>query len=174
MNGTAPKPKAPIVIERTFRATPEEVWELWTTREGLEAWWGPERFSATVHTIDVRPGGGLDIEMASTDPEVVAWLEANGQATTSLEKITFREVIPPSRLAFVEWFDHAPGVDPYEVSCSVTLETVPGGTKLTFTSDRMHDERWTDLATQGWGSSFDKLRGVLERTSEASASGGRS
>ena len=27
-----------IVIERTYEASIEDVWELWTTREGIESW----------------------------------------------------------------------------------------------------------------------------------------
>ena len=34
-----------IVIERTYEASIEDIWELWTTREGIESWWGPEGFS---------------------------------------------------------------------------------------------------------------------------------
>ncbi len=173
MTSTVSRQGAPIAIERTYEATPAEVWEMWTTRDGLESWWGPERFSSTVRAIDVRPGGRLEIEMTSTDPDIVAWLQANGQATTSVEKITFVEVVPATRLAFVEWFDHAPGVEPYQVSCSVTFEPVPGGTRMSFTSDRMHDERWTQLATQGWGSSFDKLGEVLANRSTEPARGSR-
>ena len=34
---------ARITIERTYRASVEDVWDLWTTKEGIESWWGPER-----------------------------------------------------------------------------------------------------------------------------------
>ena len=30
-----------IRIERTYNASIEDVWELWTTKEGIESWWGP-------------------------------------------------------------------------------------------------------------------------------------
>ena len=53
--------RAPIVIERTYQASPQEVWEMWTTKEGLESWWGPERFSSTVRTLELRVGGRLEI-----------------------------------------------------------------------------------------------------------------
>jgi hypothetical protein len=35
-----------ITIERTYPASVEEVWELWTTKEGIEAWWAPDGFKA--------------------------------------------------------------------------------------------------------------------------------
>ena len=33
--------KKRIVLERTFDATIDDVWELWTTKEGFESWWAP-------------------------------------------------------------------------------------------------------------------------------------
>src|SRR5262249_45090874 len=43
-----------IVIERTYRATIEELWELWTTKEGFGSWWAPEGFRAVVHAVEAR------------------------------------------------------------------------------------------------------------------------
>ncbi len=40
-----------VVLERTYRARAEELWELWTTGEGFESWWGPEGFRVEVHTL---------------------------------------------------------------------------------------------------------------------------
>lgn len=42
-----------IVFERTYRARREELWELWTTKEGFESWWGP-RASALRSTPSTR------------------------------------------------------------------------------------------------------------------------
>jgi uncharacterized protein YndB with AHSA1/START domain len=35
------KAKQKLIVERTYRARPEELWALWTTKEGFESWWGP-------------------------------------------------------------------------------------------------------------------------------------
>ncbi len=45
------------IIERTVTATPERVWELWTTPEGISRWWAPDGFRTDVTTLDLRPGG---------------------------------------------------------------------------------------------------------------------
>ena len=29
-----------LALERTFEAPVEEVWALWTTKDGVESWWG--------------------------------------------------------------------------------------------------------------------------------------
>ena len=37
--------KRPILIEITFPAVQQDLWEKWTTKEGIESWWGPEELS---------------------------------------------------------------------------------------------------------------------------------
>ncbi len=72
--------KRQITLERTFEATVDEIWELWTTKEGLESWWGPEGFSVKVHKLDLRPGGERLYAMsARSGAEGVH--EARGDAT---------------------------------------------------------------------------------------------
>ena len=52
-------------IRRSFAAPIEEVWALWTTREGIESWWGPEGFEVEVTEMDLRPGGELSYLMTA-------------------------------------------------------------------------------------------------------------
>ena len=55
----APAPiRRKISIERSLSAPIEEVWELWTTAEGIESWWGPEGFSVAVK-LSNRPTWSL-------------------------------------------------------------------------------------------------------------------
>ena len=35
-------PRRTITIERSYSATVEAVWALWTTERGIESWWGPD------------------------------------------------------------------------------------------------------------------------------------
>ena len=34
--------RAQFSIERTYSDSVEDVWDLWTTKPGIESWWGPE------------------------------------------------------------------------------------------------------------------------------------
>jgi uncharacterized protein YndB with AHSA1/START domain len=52
-----------VVIERTYLARVEELWELWTTRQGFESWWGPEGFVTQVSALEARVGGSLSYEI---------------------------------------------------------------------------------------------------------------
>ena len=42
-----------IAMERTYQAPIEDVWDLWTTKEGIESWWGPDGFRTTIHEMNV-------------------------------------------------------------------------------------------------------------------------
>jgi len=152
-----------LTLERTFQASPEEVWELWTTREGIESWWGPEGFSVTVGGLDLRPGGDLRYAMTATGPDQVEFMVKAGMPITTQHKLTFTEVDPPRRLAYHDMADFIPGVQPYRVETLVELNEVADGTRLVLTFDAMHDEHWTQMAKLGRESELDRLAKVLAR-----------
>ncbi|MGH2450395.1 MAG: SRPBCC family protein [Candidatus Limnocylindria bacterium] len=150
-----------FTLDRTFRAPIAVVWEMWTTKEGLESWWGPEGFESAVVALDVRDGGRLEIEMRAVGPKQVAFLKQAGAPLTSTERATYVKVMPTTVLEFVERFTHAPGVAPYDVRVSVSFEPAATGTRIVLHSTGMHDERWQQLASQGWDEQLAKLERVL-------------
>lgn len=152
-----------ITMERTFDATLREVWELWTTKDGIESWWGPEGFHVEVHAIDLRPGGLLLYAMVADNPETIAFMKRQGMPTTTEARITYLEVVPLKRLAYSHLADFIPGVAAYDVQTVVTLEQVGSKVKMTLTFDRMHDELWTERAAAGWTMELDKLARRLTR-----------
>jgi len=151
-----------ITIERTFHATVEEVWDLWTTKDGIESWWGPEGFVAEVRKIDLRPGGELDYNMIAVAPEQMEFLKHAGMPATTPSRVTYTEVIPQRRLVYSTRADFIPGVEPYDVMTTVELHPVPEGVRMVMTFDAMHDENWTNMAVKGWESELGKLEKVLE------------
>lgn len=46
----------PIRLERTYNASADEVWDLWTTSGGIESWWAPDGFDVKVIKLDLKPG----------------------------------------------------------------------------------------------------------------------
>ena len=54
---TTPNDKWPILIELTFPAAQQDLWEKWTTKEGIESWWGPEGINSTVRELEFQAGG---------------------------------------------------------------------------------------------------------------------
>lgn len=150
-----------ITIERSFQAPIEEVWELWTTKEGIESWWGPDGFTVKVRRLDVRLGGELLYAMTAIAPEQIDFLKKAGMPVTTESLVTYTDVVPLKRLAFRQMADFIPGVKPYEVATVVELETIPEGVRLALTLDAMHDEYWTKMAVMGWENELGKLAKVL-------------
>jgi uncharacterized protein YndB with AHSA1/START domain len=148
-------------ILRTYAASIDEAWALWTTKSGIESWWGPEGFEVTVTSLDLRRGGELIYLMTAVAPEQVAFMKQAGMPLTSECKVTYTEVSPTSRLAYKTLADFVPGVAPYEVATVVELKEVVGGVKLTVTFDAMHDDVWTERARAGHESQMRKLDGLL-------------
>ena len=134
---------------------------MWTTKDGIESWWGPEGFSVTVKSLDLRPGGDLVYAMSAVRAEEIEYMVKAGMPVTTEHRLTFTEVSPPRRLAYHDMADFIPGVEPYEVSTLIEFVPVPDGVRVVLTFDRMHDERWTELAKLGRESELDRLAKVL-------------
>ena len=150
-----------LTLERTFKASMEEVWELWTTKDGMEAWMGPDGFRVDVLELDLRPGGGVVYEMSAVAPDQIEYMTKAGMPLVNVHRFTFVEVDPPRRLVHHDMADFIPGVEPYEVETVLELHPEGDGVRLVLTFDAMHDERWTQLATMGRESELHKLEALL-------------
>jgi uncharacterized protein YndB with AHSA1/START domain len=67
---------AKTTLERTYQASLDHLWALWTTKEGLESWWGPEGFMTTVRKLELRPGGVWEYAMTATAPAQVEYMKS--------------------------------------------------------------------------------------------------
>jgi uncharacterized protein YndB with AHSA1/START domain len=150
-----------ITLERTYQARIEEVWDLWTTKEGIESWWGPDGFAVKVRKLDLRPGGWLEYAMTATAPLQIDFMKKAGMPVTTEARLRYTEIDRPRRLAYVHLADFIPGVAPYDVATVVELQPAGKGVKLLLTFDAMHDEEWTSRAVMGWENELDKLGTAL-------------
>src|SRR5947208_8983065 len=141
----------------------EEVWELWTTKGGLEMWWGPEGFTTAVSKLDLRPGGEFEYAMPATSPDEVEAMKPAGLSLTSVARGRYAEVTPRRRLAYVTVADFIPGVAPYEVAAVVEIHPASGGVRMVVTEDAMHDDLWTQRSMMGRNSSLDRLTTCPDR-----------
>ena len=68
-----------VTVERSYRASLAEIWDLWTTKDGFESWWGPQGFRVAVTELDARGGGGVLLyEMVADTPEMIAAMKRMG------------------------------------------------------------------------------------------------
>jgi uncharacterized protein YndB with AHSA1/START domain len=153
--------RAQFSLERTYAASLEEVWALWTTKDGIESWWGPEGFDVTVRAIDLRPGGELVYVMTAVRAEEIAFMKQAGMPLATEAKVTYTEVQPRTRLGYKTLTDFVPGVEPYDVATLVELQATGEGVKMILTFDAMHDDQWTEQARAGHESQLRKLDALL-------------
>jgi uncharacterized protein YndB with AHSA1/START domain len=161
MNHTEKIQRDHFSIERTYAASINEVWDLWTTKDGIELWWGPEGFNVTVTSIDLRPGGQLVYQMTATAPPMIAFMQSQRMPLSTECRVTYLDVSPPSRLAYSTRTDFVPGVSPYDVTTVVEFQKIATGVRLVITSEVMHDDVWTERARAGYESQLRKLDALI-------------
>jgi uncharacterized protein YndB with AHSA1/START domain len=150
-----------IVIERTYEASIEDVWELWTTREGIESWWGPEGFSVKVHELDLRVGGQMVYAMTAVDPPQIQFMKQAGMLLTTAASLTYTEIVPRKTIAYTHRIDFVPGVEPYNAGNKVEFFAVGRNVRMVLTLDPMHSDEWTQRAVMGMESQLGKLARVI-------------
>jgi uncharacterized protein YndB with AHSA1/START domain len=147
-----------LVIERTYAAKPEELWELWTTKDGFESWWGPQEFHADVHMIEPRQGGALHYDMVANTPEAVAAMKGMGAPTTQPCRGILSEFQPYERLVLTQTIDFLPGVEPYDSMIAVDFfAAAQGRVRMVVTLSQMHDAATTGMQLEGFLSQLSKL-----------------
>jgi uncharacterized protein YndB with AHSA1/START domain len=82
-----------IATTRVFDAPRDLVFDAWTSPEHVGQWWGPNGFTTTTHSMDVRPGGEWIFVMHGPD------------GTDYKNHIVYREVVRPERIVY----DHVSG-----------------------------------------------------------------
>ena len=156
-----------ITISRDFTASREALFRAWTTKDGIEAWWGPHGFRTEVRELDLRIGGRYHFVMIDGDGN-----EYPVQGEYSL-------IEPPSKLVMSddiscmpdEWLrenaaeELASGA-PIEGFGTLTLQDLGGGrTRLTMQTrcinNRIRDGLVAAGMNEGFNESFDKLEAML-------------
>jgi uncharacterized protein YndB with AHSA1/START domain len=120
-----------IVTTRVFDAPRELVFAAWTDPRHLVQWWGPDGFTTTTRSIDVRPGGVWRFIMHGPDGRDYE------------NRITYHEIVRPERLTYSHDGGEDESVEPVEFHTTVTFEDIGGRTRLTmhalFPSAAMRD-----------------------------------
>ncbi|WP_433584718.1 SRPBCC family protein [Microbacterium hydrocarbonoxydans] len=149
------------IIERTVAASPSRVWELWTTPQGISAWWAPEGFRTDVTRLDLRPGGELVYTMTAVAPEQIAFMEQYGMPLAAESRKFFVDVEEPSQLSYRSVIDFVPDHETYEHLTVVELSPEGEGTRIVMHIEPLHDEVWTERLTQGRTNELDNLAALV-------------
>lgn len=75
-----------VMIDKTFAASPAELWSLWTEKEPLSHWYGPG-VETVIHSLEVKPGGFWQVEMRM--PQFSSFQRAEYIEVTAPQKLIF-------------------------------------------------------------------------------------
>ena len=151
-----------VTLERTFKASIEEVWDLWATQEGIESWWGPDGFAVTVHKLDLRPGGELVYAMTAVASDQIEFMKKAGMPLTTESRVTYTDVIPPRRLAYTALADFIRGVAPYVNAICVRIARASA---LSGRSSSATIEKWLRPAASTTSTDAPSARHAVARSS---------
>jgi uncharacterized protein YndB with AHSA1/START domain len=146
-----------VVIERSFDAPVELIWQLWTVPEHFKAWYGPGGAAIPVAKMDVRVGGTrlVCMEMPSPNGPMQMWFTGE-----------YKEVVQNQRLVYTESMsdEHGnvsspsdPGTPvghPITTEVRVELQDVGGRTKMVLTHLGIPED---SPGAAGWAMALDKL-----------------
>jgi len=145
----ADKPQAaPIRFERVYDGPVDDLWALWTTKEGVEAWFAPGGCRMEVPLFDMREGGEFEHVMTAVDPGALAYMESAGRSPVTRARGRFVEVRPHERLRMRFTMDFLPGVEPYLYDIVVEFHPQGGQVRMVVTADAHPDAELTRLARQ--------------------------
>lgn len=157
------------MLERTFDAPREKVWQTWTEPEMIKKWWGPKGFTAPEIKIDLRKGGNyLYCMRGQAGPdEPVRNFWSGG---------IFREIMPMEKIVLTDYFTNEKGAKvspsyygmnkgfPEEMTLIINFEKRGKSTKLTLDYPNLGSMPTADREAmrQGWNQSLDKFEMTLK------------
>lgn len=116
-----------IITTRIVDAPRELVWEAWTNPKHIVHWWGPNGFTTTIESMDLRVGGEWKYMMVGSD------------GTHYPNHMVYKEITRPSKLVA----DHGDGERVW-FEFTVTMQETSNGTLVTirhlFPSKESRDE----------------------------------
>jgi len=144
-----------VVIERTFDAAQDLIWQMWTDPDHFKKWYGPNGFTVPVAEMDMRVGGKRLICMASPDGSMKMWTTGEYTEIDPKDRLVYTEspadengnVVSPAAMGMPEGY-------PATTEVIVLLEDLSGRTKMVMTHAGVPADSG---AGGGWNQAFDKL-----------------
>jgi uncharacterized protein YndB with AHSA1/START domain len=136
-----------VRVERTFAASPEEVFDAWTSPEVMRRWFhvGPD-WQTPEAEVDLRVGGKVRVVMRKPDGTEV---EAHGEYTL-IER--------PHWLVMTWTFDDDPS---NEQLIELSFSESKGSTRVLLVNSRISTDERRDSQDEGWRGCLDQLQRVL-------------
>jgi uncharacterized protein YndB with AHSA1/START domain len=154
-----------VVIERSFDAPADVIWQMWTEPEHFKAWYGPDGSTVPVATMDVRAGGSrlVCLEMDTPGGLVQMWFTGEYREVVENERLVYTEsmsdqngnVLSPSDMGM-------PPGHPATTEVTVELEDLGGRTKMVLTQTGIPAD---SPGAVGWAMALNKLAAHVQAQS---------
>lgn len=164
-----------FVINHTFDAPIETVFEMWTDPQHLSQWLPPSGITMRFIEPDISEGS------------TTFWSMTDGGEITFHGKMEYLEIDPPHRLVYTQWFTDEQGsvsrhplspvwpermltnVDLTEEAADRTRVTVTWAIHGAATPEEVNEfDKEKGGMTKGWMGSFEKLEALLEEVHQRS------
>ena len=151
-------PTKQLVIERTLKASPEQVFDAFTDPAQLTRWWWPNGFSCPAADVDLRVGGSYRLAMEWPDsiPAETRFSHHFGGE--------YYEIDRPHRLVMSGRAVNEDQGELFATLIEVTFEARDGNTALTVRQsyfEPMPPPEAMAGAEQGWSEQLEKLERLL-------------
>lgn len=138
-----------VRLHRVLKAPPEKVYKAFLDPEAMVKWLPPYGFTAKVHQIDARVGGGYRMSFTNF---------STGKSNSFGG--TYVELIPGERLRYTDRFDD-PNL-PGEMNVTISLRKVACGTELSIVQEGIPAAIPVEFCYLGWQESLALLAHVVE------------
>ena len=151
-----------VTFERSYEASVAELWDLWTTKQGFESWWGPKGFRVDVHRIEPRVGGALVYDMIAVGREEVEFMKKTFAGVSHPTHGTFTQVVLHERLEIVHVIDFVPGQPTYDNRMRVEFSAAGKTAHMVISVEEHSTKEWTQAARMGMESQLTKVPEALK------------
>lgn len=136
-------------LHRVLQAKPERVYRAFLDADALCKWLPPNGFTARVHRMDVKVGGGFKMSFTNF---------TNGKSHSFGGE--YLELTPHERIRYTDKFDdpNLPGV----MQVTVELKQVSCGTELNVVQEGVPEIIPAEACYQGWQESLILLAKLVE------------
>lgn len=138
-----------VRFHRVLRATPERVYKAFIDPDAMVKWLPPNGFTARVHEMDARVGGGYRMSFTNFST-----------GTSHSFGGSYIELTPGERIRYTDRFDD-PNL-PGDMRVTISLKKVLVGTELEIVQEGLPDVIPPEACCLGWQESLVLLAKLVE------------